>query len=536
MSSDSSEDLTEVDLSFAFVERSKSKPRTVAVLDIGATSVRMAVAEIAADGTVNELESLSQAVSLGRDTFTKNEIKSETIEDCVRVLKIYRAKLDEYQVKDPRNIRVVATSAVREARNRLALLDRIFIATGFEIEPFDEAELHRVTYLSIAEVLQAKEELSKGTQLVCEIGGGSTEVLGIHKSDVIFSQTFRLGSLRLRKTLEAFNTPVVKTRDIMERQIGQTVKRIVQLLRKPKDLDFIAMGGDMRFALSQIAPDNQLEDLTVLKISAFKRFVEQILKMTPDQLFQKYELSYPEAEILGPSLLANYKIAAALNIKRLYVANANIRDGLLKEMAYRDGWSVSFRKQIIRFAIDLGRKFKFDEKHARQVARTCDQLFTSLQEEHDLDHRHQVILFVAALLSEIGQFVNHRSYHKHTMYLIRNNEFFGFGKKDMLITSLVARYHRRAHPQPSHEAYASLDRADRVAVSKMAAILRIAKSLDESRSQRISEVKCQVISQQFVIQVPDVTDLSLEQLALRQASSLFEAVFGKQVVLTYVRT
>ena len=131
-------------------------PRMVAVIDIGASSLRMQIAEIGqATGEIRKLESFSQAVSVGKDSFTTGRIEKSTIEDCVRVLQIYRDKLNEYGIVDPDEIRVIATSGVREAANQLAFSDRVFVATGFEIERFDEAELHRVTYLGILPFLKA---------------------------------------------------------------------------------------------------------------------------------------------------------------------------------------------------------------------------------------------------------------------------------------------------------------------------------------------------------------------------------------------
>jgi exopolyphosphatase/guanosine-5'-triphosphate,3'-diphosphate pyrophosphatase len=154
-----------------------------------------------------------------------------------------------------------------------------------------------------------------------------------------------------------------------------------------------------------------------------------------------------------------------------------------------------------------------------------------LQEEHQLESRYQIILYVAALLHEIGHFVSTRSHHKHAMYLIRNSELFGLGRKDHLLVSLVARYHRRSSPQPTHEGYNTLDRHERVAVAKLAAMLRVAIALDDSRSQRIHEFKGEAENGRFVISIPLVEDLSLEQMSLRQNGSLFEETFGMPVFL-----
>ena len=72
--------------------------RPAAVIDIGTSSIRMAIAEIDSAGGVRTLETLSQAVNLGKDTFTKGTIEKATIEKCVEILKSYRQRLREYQI------------------------------------------------------------------------------------------------------------------------------------------------------------------------------------------------------------------------------------------------------------------------------------------------------------------------------------------------------------------------------------------------------------------------------------------------------
>ena len=131
--------------------------------------------------------------------------------------------------------------------------------------------------------------------------------------------------------------------------------------------------------------------------------------------------------------------------------------------------------------------------------------------------------------------MSNRSYHKHSLYLIRNSELFGLGKKELLLAALVARYHRRASPQPTHEGYSTLDREGRVTVAKLAAILRVADALDESRSQRIHELVVQRERDRLVIAIPLVEDLSLETLALKQNGALFEETFGVSVLLRMLR-
>jgi exopolyphosphatase / guanosine-5'-triphosphate,3'-diphosphate pyrophosphatase len=509
--------------------------RPAAVIDIGTSSIRMAIAEIDSAGGVRTLETLSQAVNLGKDTFTKGSIEKSTIEKCVEILKSYRQRLREYQIARDDQIRVVATTAVREAVNRLAFIDRVYIATGIQVEPIDEAEVNRITYLGVAPFLDAERSLAQAHTIVVEVGGGSTEVLVVRGGDVIFSHTYRLGSLRLRETLESFRAPAGKLRSIMQTQIQRTVDEVVAHLPKDAVLALIALGGDMRYAASQLLTKWNPDRLGKLRLASLENFTDKIINMSVDKLVKTHHLSFPEAETLGPALLAYSTLAKAARLDHVYVTNVNLRDGLLQEMAHRGQWNEAFVNQIIRSAVELGRKFHFDEPHSMQVAQLCRQLFRELQSEHHLEPRHEVILYIAAVLHEIGLFIANASHHKHSLYIINNSEIFGLSRRDLRLVGLVARYHRRASPKPAHPGYAMLDRESRVAVAKLAAILRVADALERSHSQRISEIRCKPEPGRLVISVPKVDDLSLEQLALMQKGSLFEETFGMKVLLRKAR-
>lgn len=512
----------------------KRPPRQVAVIDIGSTSIRIAIGEIDADSNVRTIETLAQAISLGKDTFSRGLIAKQTIEDCVRVLKSYRRILGEYQITRPDQIRVVGTSAVREATNRLAFVDRVYIATGLQIDTLDETEVNRITYLSIRPCLRE----SSAATLVVEAGGGNTELLVLKNGDVVLSQVYRLGSQRLRKTLEAYRAPARKLTRIMESQVTRTVEQIVATVANESETQLLALGGDVRFAAHVLLEDWDMKGLSRIPLSKLEELTHEVLSMSDETLvrrFGSHGISIQDAETVGPSLLCYSMLAKRLKLKEVLVSTVNLRDGLLMEMARSSAYTEEFNRQIIRSATDLGRKFRFDEAHAAQCATLCRTLFHQLKAEHHLDAAYEIVLTVAALLHEIGLYVSNRSHHKHAMYLIRNSELFGLGKKELLLAALVARYHRRASPQPTHEGYATLDREERVAVAKMAAILRVAIALDESRSQRILELRCSVEGGRLIIAIPFVEDLSLEQLAIKQNCGLFEETFGLPVMLRMIR-
>ncbi len=511
--------------------RTEAPPRFVAVIDIGATSIRMEVAEIHSNGEIRTLDTLVQAVDLGREAFELRRLSRKSIEKASQILKRYRRILREYGITATSDVRVVATSAVREAINRLAFIDRVYVATGFDIETIDEAEVNRITYMGITPHLQAHPELENGKTVVVEVGGGSTELLVVRSGNVLHSESYRLGSLRLVQTVEPVRGSAIRKRALLESHIRRTLVRITEQIRTDMTIHLIAIGGDMRFAAHRILEDWDGVSLAELPTDRLSELTDEILLCDEDTIVKKFGASFIEARTLGPALLAYTLLAQHFSLPHVYVCDTNLRDGLLRDMAVGGTWTAEFRNQIIRAAISLGRKFDFDEAHARNVAELCRKLFEELHAEHQLDHRFEVILYVAALLHEIGMFINVRSNHKHALYLIRNSELFGLSRSELLLVGLVARYHRRAFPQPAHEGYGMLDRDGRVAVSKMAAILRLAIALDDTRSGRIREITCVRNSKRLEISVPGIDDVSLEQLAMRQNAMLFQDVFGMPVLL-----
>jgi exopolyphosphatase / guanosine-5'-triphosphate,3'-diphosphate pyrophosphatase len=122
------------------------------------------------------------------------------------------------------------------------------------------------------------------------------------------------------------------------------------------------------------------------------------------------------------------------------------------------------------------------------------------------------------------------------MYLIQNSELFGLSRVDVKLIALTARYHRKTSPKPVHTPFTALDRDQRIAVVKMAAILRVADALDASHSQRLHELHFTREGNRLIISIPQVDDLSLEQLALKQTAGLFEETFGVPVLLRKMRS
>jgi exopolyphosphatase/guanosine-5'-triphosphate,3'-diphosphate pyrophosphatase len=502
----------------------------VAVLDMGASAIRLLIAELPqeAGAPPQILEEASRAVFLGKDAFTGGRLGAPTIEATLRALEGFRRIMDSYGVV---RYRAVATSAVREAVNRETFLDRVRLRAAIDVEVIDGSEENRLTYMAVREAMRDHEALGSGDALLAEVGGGSADLSFLRRGEPVYSGTYALGAIRMRQNLAAWHG----SHEQRVRLFRRTVQNIVEDIRREIPLRearyFLALGGDARFAADQVAGDEPGRGARTIPRDRFLAFCEETAAFDEEQLVEAYHLPLAEVETLVPALLVYRELLLATQAESVLVPEASLRAGLLLDMVRTEGGHgiEDFSRQVLASAAALGEKYRYDAPHARQVAALAVRLFDDLKVEHGLGVRDRLLLEVAALLHDIGIFVNLRGHHKHGQYILSVSEIFGLSRDDMAMIANVARYHRRAAPNKSHLPYMSLDSAARVVVNKLGAILRVANALDADHLQKVREVKVLREDDQWVLEVDGGGDLTLERLAALARADLLTETFGRKV-------
>ena len=508
----------------------QTQSNLVAAIDIGASAIRMDIAEVHPDGTLHVLDSLKRGVQLGRDTFTEGHIAEESIRAACEALRHFKQVLDTYGVV---RYRAVATSAVRESDNSDTFLDRVLMSTGLDVEIIDGQEENRLTYTAVAEWLKGRPEFSTGKSLVVEVGGGSADVNLLTGTELMQSGTFALGSIRIQESVGSRGGTRDQQARLLKRQITSVMANVKRAIDLKEAANFIAIGGDVRFAARVLKGPEVKGDASLIPRETFIDFADSIAKQTIDGLVKKYSISYMDAETLIPALLTYMQLLKETQAKGIVVSDASIRAGILQDLLPADQVKriKQLTSQILSAARTLGRRYQYDEGHAERVRELGELLFDELRAEHRLTENQRLYLQVAAILHDIGLFVNSRGHHKHSHYLIANSGLFGLRQRELEIIANIARYHRRALPQRTHTSYVSLDREERMLVSKLAAILRVANALDKEHLPKVTDLKVTREGDQLILQAQNVSDLSMERMALAGRSELFSEVFGKKIVL-----
>jgi exopolyphosphatase/guanosine-5'-triphosphate,3'-diphosphate pyrophosphatase len=493
---------------------------------VGASSVSLLIAELMPDGSLQPIDFLEKPASLARDVFRDGFVSAETTERIVSILLEFQQALAEYGADARKITRAVATNILVEANNHDVFLNRIRIACGLSINPIDDGEMTRLIYLKTRRRLKDTPAMKREKTLVVHVGPGNTRALLFENGAITRYTSYRMGTHRTREATEGSGAEGrAMIRVIREHASGN----LAQMRFDYHDVKLDAMvviGYEIQQISRNLAKPDGSCSLKVLKKAS-----EEASEMSDIDLVSRYQVDYQTAEALLPALETNLAIAETFGLKELHIPASDYEQGLLMDFLVSGALVQALDSEILRSARILASRYQSDPRHGEHVAHLCDHFFTQLADLHRMSKHDALLLQVAAVLHEVGTFVSPRAHHKHSEYIILNSEIFGLDRHDIIIVALVARYHRHSGPRTAHPNYRELATPDRIRVSKLAAILRVADALERTHDQRVNEIQIRRESRRLRLVLPGVNDAAVERLAMHSKGDLFEQVFGLEVVI-----
>ena len=504
--------------------------RGVAVLDMGATAIRLIIAEVSSEHRISLLEEASRGVQLGRDTFSGGVIRPRTADAAFAALDGFRKVMDGYGVTD---VRAVATSAVREARNGDLFLDRAQARSGITFEVINEAEETRLLFLAVRDSLKRHPAMRGAWTLLAEVGGGSTSLTLLRFGQPTRSGVYALGAVRLRQQLELRRYAHDLQVALLKRVIANVIEEIRIEIPLHKVTQIIGIGGDLRLAATHIHAQEGAENAREIPRDGVLAFTADIERLDEEGLVSRFRLPAVEADTLMPSMLVYSALMAETSARRIVVSGASLRSGLLIDLAQPEAQVAAedFQHQVLASAEALGHRFRFDKPHGRHVQNLATQLFDQLRDEHRLSNRERLLLQTAALLHDVGVHVSLRAHHKHSQYILSASQIFGLSGRETAVVANVARYHRGSLPQRSHLAYIELDQHERMLANKLAALLRIANALDAEHLQKVRDARLVRDGATWVLELTGTGDITMEQIAATARTDMFVEVFGRELLI-----
>ena len=493
----------------------------IAAIDVGSNAIRMMVSRLNPDGSLETLENLRLPVRLGQDAFTTGQFSEQTMQMAVDAFLRFRKVKEVFEVTQTR---AVATSAMRETTNSEVLIERITIETGFNIETISGEEEARLIHLAVTQAVN----LTNKRAVLIDIGGGSVEVTLSDGEKILSTESYGMGTVRLLRKLESpeakklpFNRLVREYAESARRHIdreigGETVEICLGTGGNIEEM------GRLRKTLFKRERDDSIS------LDDLERLVEKLSELTVEERIKKLNLRPDRADVILPATVVLHMIAREIGVKEVLIPGVGLKDGVLADMAPgMRGPNLPRREQALSSASRMGQKYNYDAAHARFTAHMASSLFNQTLSLHHLAEDERLLLEIAAMLHDIGHFINTLDHDRHGYYLLSHQPLVGLTPAEQAIVANIIRYHRKETPGLTDDNFRLLPPKDRLAVTKLCALLRIADSLDTSHTARVEDIRIELFSSgHWQLRLQGSTDFMLEKWTLEKRKNLFQDTYG----------
>lgn len=283
----------------------------LAAIDIGSNAARLLISDVTNKAQGNAPEFLKVALvrvplRLGFDVFDKGEISPTKADNFVKTIQSYKLLLDVYGVK---HLKACATSAMRDASNGNAIIEKVKAETGIDIKIISGQEEASFIYENhFAEGLTRDE-----SYLYIDVGGGSTELTFFSDGKLIFKESFNIGTIRLLK-----NQVTEATWDIMKEFIKTKTKGY-------HHVSAIGTGGN----INKVFSISKRKDGKPLSLELLRDYYKEFSSISLEQRMSLYKFREDRADVIVPAILIYINVMRWADAEEIFVPKIGLADGLI---------------------------------------------------------------------------------------------------------------------------------------------------------------------------------------------------------------
>jgi exopolyphosphatase/guanosine-5'-triphosphate,3'-diphosphate pyrophosphatase len=285
----------------------------LAAIDIGSNAARLLISDVVIINDkpeFNKVNLVRVPLRLGFDVFERQEISVEKTEMIINTIKAYKFLLDAYEVK---HIKAAATSAMRDAKNALEIIELVLMETGIKIEVIsggDEASLIYENHVA--------ENMDKDhAYLYIDVGGGSTELTFFAENKLVFKESFNIGTIRLLK-------------DQVDEKQWESMKDFIKKETKEHADKLVAIGSGGN--INKIFSLSKRKDGKPLPIDLLKDYYKEIGSFSVEDRIRLYKLREDRADVIIPALQIYINVMRWANAQEIYVPKIGLADGLIQHL------------------------------------------------------------------------------------------------------------------------------------------------------------------------------------------------------------
>ncbi len=500
-----------------------NRAERVGIVDMGSGTARLVVYDFEPSGWFRLIDEIRESVRLGEGFASSGHLSESAIERGLDALKLYS---DYAKATKLNRLTVIATSAVREAANRKAFLDKL---EGLDLEfmVLSGEEEARYGALAIA------NSFTYTNAWAMDLGGGSAQISKLEQRLFVRGQAFPLGYVRLTEQfLRGDRTNPNEVREL-ERFISKQLESTLDAMkREPAPL--IAMGGTIR-NLARAVQKKDAYPLDVLHGYELERrklevLIEEMLELPASKRANIPGLHPDRADAILAGALVYRTVLRETEIERVIISGQGVREGAFYKAFIPQ--SPHLIPEVRHFSvINLFQHYPQDAAHTQHVRKLSRKLFDALEPLHFYGAAEILLLDAAAYLHDIGMTVNYHDHHKHSAYLVLAAQMPGLTHREQVLLALLCQYHRKGDPK--FGAFKKLMHPDdEPRLNRLAACLRLAEYLERSRSGRVRDLNVHIEKNNVIIELIAFDTPRVELWEAAKQSELFKKAFGRELTIT----
>jgi exopolyphosphatase/guanosine-5'-triphosphate,3'-diphosphate pyrophosphatase len=551
---------------------------TFAAIDIGSNSCRLKIAQVVS----HQLKTIAEdreVTRLGASVFETGLVSPEAMTATLQALKRFQRAVQLHGVDQ---IRVVATSAMRDARNGPAFQAWVKAETGWNMEIISGLEEGRLIHLGVMGLGGGTQEAAGAkalpeSVLLIDLGGGSCEITLSENKHIRETVSLPLGAVRLTReflpTDPASASGIARMRQLIARELRTAhqkiqPERVTQViatsgtaaaLSEAVAAEMIAAGAKagkpqgkaakkadgksgtkidgkaLAFALEQSRIAASAGGMT--PTPEVHRLAEKLAPLNLAERVAVQGIGPRRAEIVVAGAMVFSELLESFGLEGFRYSPLGLRDGILTQMlAEQDARAAAhseFEHERWESVLATARRYGVDLEQADPVRAHAIQLYRELQTLHELPPEYESWLAAAAMLRDTGKFINHQGHHRHTQYIVSSSEIYGYTPVQRTLVSAIARYLGKSRPQPGDRALRNIPIDEHPHVQRAVVLLRLAVALNQDRASDVLRVSAKVYPKRIYLEIePGRTGAELELWSLRKEADYFFEVFGRELFCT----
>ena len=491
----------------------------IAVADVGTNSCHLLIAE-SHSGGYRILDSLKERTRLG-ECLQGGLLSEEGYARLEAALRRFRQLATSAQVAD---LRVYATSAMREAENGPLIAERLRTTTGVYPHIITGEREGELTYLGAAHSVRFARD-----NVLLDLGGGSLELARGNERGAHTVVSLPLGSVRMQLAYLRKDPPSPGSLRELAAMVRGALLPHLKTFTLGRETRVIGSSGTFESLGSMLAVRDGHGERGVngytFHLEELRSLLDDLRKLDAVKRAKFPGLDSRRADIIVAGATVLHTVLSELGAQQVTVSEGALREGMLVEyLAQEAQWEAGL-SPAERSVLEVADRFRVDLAHARHVTTLAQELLTRLEENGEpFPPEARSLLSAGTMLHETGLIVGPSSHHKHGHYLVRNVGLRGFEPWQVEVIALLVRYHRKRPPRPAHPEFSALTPERQRLVRRLAAILRVADGLDRSHTQGAHVQHLEKRVKSWALTVDNATELDLH--GLREKADLWMDTFG----------